>query len=63
MDGGAGGRRGHKLVILTVYDKVGVCTYKKVGLDGLGRGGMGLGEGVKKGYSRERGHRLINDVC
>ena len=48
----------------TVYDKAGVCNYKKVGFGGpVEGGGMGLGEGVKRGCQGGMGHRLINDAC
>ena len=51
-------------MVWTVYDKVGVYNYKKVGFGGLWcEGGMGLGEAVKRGYRIGMLHSLINDAC
>ena len=49
-------------MVLTVYDKVGMCNYKKLGLVDC-VGGMGLGQWLKSGHKGEMAHRLIIDAC
>ena len=50
--GGGLKRRGHKLMVWTVCHKVWVCYYKK---GGIWWTGIGLGEGVKRGYMQRDG--------
>ena len=52
--GGCLKRKGHKLMVWTMYHNVGVCYQSKVGFDGLVGHGMGLSKGMTRGYMEGR---------